>query len=84
MYLIRFKEGMELRESSRIKIVSARGGENEMKLSFTLTDAVLSDSGQFVVRAKNSEGEASCSASLTVTGERLNHIYNLILYMGMW
>lgn len=47
-------------------MASVKGEENELKLFLRLNEAELLDSGEYSVIARNSEGEATNSAIVTV------------------
>ena len=64
--LNRLKDGRELKESPRIKFDCRTIRDDEVSLSLYLTESEIADVGEFKVVARNSEGEASDSATLTV------------------
>ena len=70
----RIKNGKTLTDGSRIKIDSVKEEENEVKVSLKLNEAEMSDAGQYTVIARNSEGEATNSATLTVIGKHSIYI----------
>lgn len=71
MHFNRLKDRRTVKDGYPIEIKSAKGKENEMKLFLTLNEAEITDSGEYSVTAKNSEGEASNSATLTVKSKHL-------------
>jgi len=71
MYFTRFKDGKVIKDSHRIEMKSVRGKENELKLFLTVNEAGMSDTGEYSVTAKNTEGEALDSAAITIKSKLL-------------
>lgn len=64
--MCRSKDGKEVVESAGVRLGAANESKDEVKLNLTISGAELTDCGEFKVTARNSEGQATDSARLTV------------------
>ena len=67
------KDGLDAKENHRILCKTEKIGDNEIKVSLTLRDAQMEDTGEVKVTARNSEGAAFRSARLTVNSKKSYH-----------
>lgn len=77
----RLKDGREVAIGHRIQSDSSKGKENELNLSLFISDADMTDTGEYKVIAKNSEGQATIAARLTVNSIR--HLFRFLFIAAL-